>query len=83
MKEKKYESPVVYVHCFLKQIGVIFFFFFFFCFFWAVATPEAYDSSQTKGQIRAAAASLSRSHSNMGSKPRLWSTLQLTAVLDP
>ena len=39
-------------------------------------------SSQLKGQIRAAAAGLYHSHSNLGSEPHLQPTLQLTAMLD-
>ena len=45
--------------------------------------PEAYGSSQTRGLIRAVAASLCHSHSNGGSKPPLRPTPQLTARLDP
>ena len=39
--------------------------------------------SQAKGQIRAIAAGLHHSHSNIRSKPCLRSTPQLTATLDP
>ena len=42
----------------------------------------AYGSSQARGRIRAAAASLWHSHSNMGSEPHLWPVLQL-AMPDP
>ena len=45
------------------------FFFFFFCLF--RAAPVAYGSSQARGQIGAAAASLHHSHSNEGSEPHL------------
>ena len=47
------------------------------------ATPMAYGRSQARGQIRAVAASLQNSHSNMGSKLHLHPTPQLTATLDP
>ena len=42
------------------------------------ATPEAYRSSQARGQSRAAVARLHHSHSNNGSKPCLQRILQLT-----
>ena len=54
----------------------------FFAFFFR-AESMAYGSSQTRGQIRVIAASLHHSHSNRGSKPHLWPTLQLTAMQDP
>ena len=47
------------------------------------ATPEACVGSQARGLIRAVAAALRQSHSNMGSKPLLRPTPQLTATLDP
>ena len=40
-------------------------------FFFLRAAPEAYESSQARGQIRAAVASLQHSHSNSGSKLHL------------
>ena len=40
------------------------------------AAPVAYGGSQARGQIRAAAAGLHHSHSNMGSEPRLQPTAQ-------
>ena len=49
------------------------------------AAPVAYASSQARGQMRAAAASLDHnSHSNLGSEPPLEPTSQLTAnwILD-
>ena len=46
------------------------------------AAPEAYGSSQARGCIRAVAAGLCHSHSNMGSKTYLQPTPQLTATLD-
>ena len=45
------------------------------------AAPEAYGSFQVRGQIRAAAASLHHSHSNMGSElhlsPKIWNASQI------
>ena len=55
-------------------------FFIFFPFF-PYAAPSAYGSFQARVQIRATAASLHHSHSNMGSKPSLWPTPQLMAML--
>ena len=43
----------------------------------------AYGGSQARGRIRAVAASLWPSHSNVGSEPYLQPTPQLTAALDP
>ena len=48
-----------------------------------MSPPEAYGSSQARGRIRAAAAGVHHSHSNMGSKPRLWPIPQLMATPDP
>jgi len=56
----------------------------FFCLFaisWA--DPEAYGGSQARGLIGAVATGLRQSHSNLGSKPRLQPTAQLTATPDP
>ena len=47
------------------------------------AIPTAYVSSQARGRMGAAAASLHHSHSNKGSKPGLQPTPQLTAMPDP
>ena len=55
--------------------------FVFVCFFRAV--PMAYGSSQARGQIGAKGASLHHSHCNVGSKPHLRPTPQLTATPDP
>ena len=55
----------------------IFFFFFFFC-----ATSVSYESSQPGGQIRAVAASLHYSHSNMVFEPCLQTASQLMAPLE-
>ena len=56
-------------------------FFFFFCLF-RVHTV-AYGSFQARGLIRAAAADLHHSHSNVGAKLRLQPALQLVATWDP
>ena len=48
-----------------------------------MAAPVAYGSSQARGYIRAAAASLRHSHSNTRSELHLWPMLQLTAMPDP
>ena len=53
----------------------------FVCFF--RATPAAYGSSQARGPIRAAAASLRHSHSNTGAEANLPPPPQLTATLNP
>ena len=47
------------------------------------ATAVAHGGSQARGLIGAVAASLHHSHSNEGSEPRLQSTPQLTATMDP
>ena len=58
--------------------------FFFFCLFaFSRATLMAHGGSQARGPIGAAAASLCHGHSNVGSKPYLQPTPQLTATLDP
>ena len=58
-------------------------FFFFFCLFaFSTAAPMAYGGSQARGPIVAVAASLRRSHSNVGSELRLQPTSQLTATPD-
>ena len=53
-----------------------------FSFFVLRATPSAYGSSQTSGQIGAAAAGLHHSHSTARSEPHLPPTLQSVAMLD-
>ena len=55
--------------------------FFFFLLF--MATPAAYESSQAKGLIGAAAAGLHHSHSNLGSESCLQRRPQLMATPDP
>ena len=57
------------------------FFFLLFCLF--RATLMAYGGSQARNGIRAAAAGLHHSHSNVGSKTRLQPTPELTAMPDP
>ena len=65
----------------LTSWEVFFFFLIFFAIYWA--TPTAYGGSQAKGRIRAIAAGLRQSHSNMGSEQRLRPTPQLKSVPDP
>ena len=55
--------------------------YFFFLSFRAVLA--AYGGSLARGQIKAAAAGLRQSHSNLGSEPYLQPTAQLRATLDP
>ena len=60
-----------------------FIYLFIFCLFaisWAA--PAAYGGSQARGLIGAIALGLRQSHSNVGSKPRLQHTPQLTATVD-
>ena len=57
------------------------FFLIFFAFF--KAAPMAYGGFQAMGLIRATAAGLYHSHSNVGSKPHLQPTPHLTAMEDP
>ena len=59
------------------------FFFFSFLFAFSRATPEAYGGSQAKGLISVVATGLRQNHSNLGSKPHLPPTPQLTATPDP
>ena len=54
-----------------------------FYFFLLMAPPEVYGSSQGRGPVRATAAGLCHSHSNVGSKLHLRPTPQLMARLDP
>jgi len=48
----------------------------------SLAAPSACGGSQARGRIRAMAAGLRQSHSNVGSEPCLQPTPQLTAMLD-
>ena len=57
--------------------------YFFFFFVFSRAAPAAHGDSQSRGIIRAAAASLGQSYSNAGSEPCLQPTTQLTAMPDP
>ena len=66
---------------FILNFKKLFIYLFIFCFFRAACV--AYGSSQARGLIGAAAASLCHSHSNKGSRPHLWPTSQLTATVDP
>ena len=59
------------------------FFFFFFFSFPFMAAPEAYGSSEARGQIGAAAACLRHSQSNAGSEPCLQPWPKLAATVDP
>ena len=70
-ERKKMVTRGVLVFCFLG----------FFCLF--RASPTAYGASQAKGPIRAVAAGLRHSHSNLGSELHLQPTPQLTAMSDP
>ena len=63
------------------QISVITLFIYLFS-LWG-ATPAAYGSSQGRGRMGAAAASLHHSHSNARTKLHLQPTPQLTVRLDP
>ena len=87
--EKGRNLPLrVYQHLIVSQLPksshmyIVFFFFFFFFGLFRVA-PTAYGSSQAKGPIEAAAASLHHTHSNARSEPHLRPTPQLMATLDP
>ena len=51
--------------------------------FFFKATPMAYGSSQAMGRIAAKAAGLHYSHTDVGSKPCLQPTPQLTPTPDP
>ena len=72
---------------FLKIISLFIYYLFVFLSFlvpyFSSAISAAYGGSQAKGSIGAIAASLHQSHSNLGCKPHLQPTPQLTATLDP
>ena len=55
----------------------------FFSFFLFTTAPAAYERSQARGQIGAAAAGLHHSHSNMGSEPHPQPMPLLAAMPDP
>ena len=76
-----FKSFLLSFFSFLSFFLFSFFLFFFFCFF--RAAPEAYGSSQARGQIGATASGPRPSHSNPASEPHLKPTPQLTALPDP
>ena len=61
----------------------ILFYLLFWCFCLFKFAPMAYGGSQARGPIRAVAAALCHSHSNVGSERCLQATAQLTAMPDP
>ena len=65
-----------------NDISALFIYFLFFIFVFSRAAPAVYGGSQARGLIRAVAAGLHHSHSNVGSKQRLPPTPQLTATPD-
>ena len=65
------DSFSIFENYFPLQVFVLF------CFLLFTAAPAAYESSQARGRIVAAAASLHHSQSNMGSEPQLCPTPQL------
>ena len=65
----------------LVESDVLLFHFILFCLFRTAST--AFGSSQARGPIGAAAASLCHSHSNARSEPQLWLTPQLKTPLRP
>ena len=73
---EEYKQTATKSNCFFW-----FFLFLSFCLFRAV--PAAYGGSQARDPIGAVAAGHGHSHSNVGSKPHLRPTPQLTAMLDP
>ena len=62
---------------------ILFIYLFIYLFILCRAASGAYGGSQAKGLIRAAAAGLHHSHSNLGSQPHLRPTPQLMAIPDP
>ena len=75
-KTPNFPASFNYRMCFLYMID------FFFCNFFCRVSPKAYGDSQARGQIGAAAAGLHHSYSSTRSKPCLWPTPQLRAMLD-
>ena len=67
-------APFLFLKIALSSPPMSFFFF---------NVPEAHESSQARGQIRAVATGLHYRHSNAGSEPHLYPTRQLMAILDP
>ena len=78
LMETQNRAAVFCCCCWVSSFG---FFFFFFGLFRAALTT--YRSSQDRGQIRAAAAGHSHSHSDARSEPCLQPTPQLMAMRDP
>ena len=78
-----YTAGTVCLFIFFKErcYQVLLLCFLFFCLFRAIHAADG--GSQARGQIRAVATSQHHSHSNAGSKPRLYPIPQLTATLDP
>ena len=68
------------VLCFLRSTPFFFFVVVVVAISWA--TLPAYGGSQARDRIRAVAAGLHQSHSNVGSEPCLHPTPQLTAMPD-
>ena len=66
-----------------EYLGIFFFFSFLLSLLFFRATPAAYGGSQARDQIRAVAAGLCQSHSNVISKPHLQPTPQIMAMPDP
>ena len=64
------------------RVTFLFFSFLFCLFVISWAAPVAYGGSQARGLIGAVATGLCQGHSNVGSKPWLQPTSQLTATLD-
>ena len=75
----------IQVPCPLSLFLFFSFSFFSFIFFFYFLGPHMWHMEVPRLGIefRATAASLCHSHSNMGSKPRLWPVAQLTSVPDP
>ena len=71
------------IHQDLIAYPQILFIWFFYFFVFSRAAPMACGGSQARGPIRAVAAGLHHSHSNMGSEWCLRPTPQLTAMPDP
>ena len=79
------KSPHTHINLFVEEICSLFFCFRFLAFWLFRATLVAHGGSQARGWMRATAAGLCHSHSNLGSKPHLQPTPQLTAtwILNP
>ena len=65
---RSFLSLTLFLSYYFTTYASLFLFYFFTCIFsFFRAAPEAYGSSQARGGVRAAAASLHHSHSNAGS----------------